>query len=123
MEPRKEERRDELSGPSEFAATIPAPGQEGSEKFSYKIVTVDKATEEFGRFDRYKHQLGYEVAKKVGRQVVMGRPKEDRERDLKAMGKRSEGNVVTEGNQDKEEKDGSRTSTSVSVQKGGFPDD
>lgn len=84
----KEERPDELAGRSELSPQVPAPGEPGSEGIHYRVVTVDKACEEAGRFDKHKG-MGYGVAKKAGRQVLMGCRKEDHEARVKAAGDRS----------------------------------
>lgn len=117
----REEPQDELSGKSEFKGTIPCPGEPGSEEYTYRAVTVDTVTEEFGRFDRMKHQLDYGVAKKNGRQVLMGIKKDVHEKRLRDRGRQSEKWLMSK-NKTKQEGDGSGTSETFEVQKGGFPE-
>lgn len=82
----KEERPNTAYGAEK--GVIPAPGDEGSEKFHYRTVEVNKATEDAGRMDRHLG-MGYRLALKQGRQHIVGCLKEDQEKRSKASGKKS----------------------------------
>ena len=90
----KEERPDEFSGKLDVENNLPADGEPGSEKLHYRIVSVDPDCEEEGRFDRHKHDLGYGVVKKKGKNVMMACLKEDQAKRSKASGKESADKVT-----------------------------
>lgn len=93
MNPRKEERQDEMSGKPEFQSNVPKPGEEGSERFNYRVVTVDKDTEHEGRYDKHKGK-GYVDVQVVGRQHLMACPKPQHLARVKAAGQKSADRIV-----------------------------
>ncbi len=83
-----EERPPQFPDNPDVDNKLPMPGEPGSEKLHYRIVTVDKDSEEFGRFDKHKAK-GYQVVKKQGREVMMCCDPEDFENRQKGSRKRS----------------------------------
>ena len=84
----KEERPDVMAGKPDFVGSVPQMGEDGSEKFNYRSVEVNKATEDAGRYDKHVGK-GYVTAKKVGRMHIMACPKPEQEARTKASGKKS----------------------------------
>lgn len=118
---RKEERPDELSGKGGFQSkTIPMPGTPGSEKFHYRVFSVDKDTNEAGREDHHLG-LGYQVVKAQGRQRIAAVPKEEQAARVKAAQDKSVRQAMASDKPKHVNNDRSRTISTTTVGKGGNP--
>lgn len=123
--PRKEERPDGLGPKSEtFAVGIPQMGQPGSEKFHYRVVTVDKDTEEAGREDHHTG-INYKTIRKQGRQRIMACPLPEHEERVKEAQRRSvknaTGGAEGDGRPTVVNQDRSRTTVRTTIGRGSNP--